>query len=55
MKNNPLPAVGTPAVNVVEEVYEDLLIRDVKDVKTLFLAFLARLVETGLINDQHNN
>ena len=55
MKNNPLLVYGAPDVNAVEEVYEDLLIRDVKDVKTLLLAFLAQLVETGLINDQHND
>lgn len=55
MKNNPLHPHGAHVVNVVEEVSKDHLIRDVKDIKTLLLAFHARLMEVGLINDQHDN
>ncbi|XP_050909473.1 protein NSP-INTERACTING KINASE 3 [Lathyrus oleraceus] len=55
VKNNPLPPHGDPAVNAIEDAFVGITVDKVDDVKTLLVAFHARLVEAGLINVNHEN
>lgn len=50
VKNNLLLVHVASTVNVVEEVFDGSVIKNVNNAKTLLLAFHTRLVEAGMIN-----
>ncbi|XP_050908943.1 uncharacterized protein LOC127122688 [Lathyrus oleraceus] len=46
---------GDPAVDAIEDASAGVMVEKVEDVKTPLAMFHARLVESGLINDSHEN
>lgn len=55
MENNPLPPLGGPTVNSIEDASSGQFITDVKNVKTPLKELHAQLVESGLTKKKHDD